>query len=95
MKLDVRSASNKPSEIIKNDLDPLLGVNLVYSPRATERAPRSRTVSRPRVPRAFPVVYPATRGLRGLVGDPTLVETDVDSYDLRWKWFFSPPSSSR
>ena len=79
MKLDVfDQLQNKPTEIIKNDLDPLPGVNLVYSPRSdmNVRASWSRTVSRPEFRELSPAVYPATRGLRGLVGDPTLVETE-------------------
>ncbi len=50
----------------------------------------SKTVSRPEFRELSPAVYPATRGLRGLQGNPDLEETGVDSYDARWEWFFSP-----
>jgi TonB-dependent receptor len=78
--------------IIKNNLDPLPGVNLVYSPRndMNVRAAWSQTVSRPEFRELSPATYPAPRGLRGIVGNPNLVQTGVDSYDLRWEWFFSP-----
>jgi hypothetical protein len=83
---------NQRRDIIKNDLDPLPGVNLVYSPRAdmNVRASWSQTVSRPEFRELSPAVYPATRGLRALVGNPNLVETGIDSYDLRWEWFYTP-----
>ena len=93
IKLHVREGTQGSKRtIIKNNLDPLPGVNLVYSPRndMNVRAAWSRTVSRPEFRELSPAVYPAPRGLRGLVGNPNLVETDVDSYDLRWEWFFTP-----
>jgi TonB-dependent receptor len=84
--------TSTPDTIIKNDLDPLPAVNLVYSPRSDMniRAGWSKTVSRPEFRELSPAVYPAPRGLRGLVGNPNLVATGVDSYDLRWEWFYGP-----
>ena len=78
--------------IIKNNLDPLPGVNLVYSPRSdmNVRASWSKTVSRPDFRELSPAVYPASRGLRATTGNPRLVETGVDSYDVRWEWFYTP-----
>lgn len=78
--------------VIKNDLTPLPGVNLVYSPRSdmNVRAAWSRTVSRPEFRELSPAVFPEPRGLRSQVGNPFLEQTDVDSYDLRWEWFFAP-----
>ncbi len=81
-----------PRTIIKNNLDPLPGVNLVYSPQPdmNVRVGWSKTVSRPEFRELSPATYPAPRGLRGLVGNPFLVETNIDSYDVRWEWFFTP-----
>ena len=78
MQLDIINQANQPAKVIKNDLDPLPGVNLVYTPRPdmNVRAAYSRTVSRPEFRELSPAVYPAPRGLRGLVGNPALVETD-------------------
>jgi TonB-dependent receptor len=78
--------------VVKNDLTPLPGVNLVYSPRSdmNVRAAWSRTVSRPEFRELSPAVFPEPRGLRSQVGNPFLEQTDIDSYDLRWEWFFSP-----
>jgi hypothetical protein len=77
---------------IKNTLDPLPGVNLVYSPLAdvNVRLGWSRTVARPEFRELSPVQYPAPRGLRPLIGNPNLVQTAIESYDFRWEWFFSP-----
>ncbi len=92
IKLKIKDPNDNPRTIIKNDLDPLPGVNLVYSPRSdmNVRLAWSKTVSRPEFRELSPAVYPATRGLRGLVGNPDLEETGVDSYDARWEWFYTP-----
>jgi hypothetical protein len=81
-----------PAIIRKENLDPLPAVNLIYSLRSDMnlRAAWSQTVTRPEFRELSPALYPAPRGLRAKQGVPTLVETGVDSYDLRWEWFFSP-----
>jgi len=90
--LDTFNVQNEPRQIIKKNIDPLPGVNLVYSPRSdmNVRFGWSQTVSRPEFRELSPAVYPAPRGLRGVVGNPELLQTDVESFDLRWEWFFSP-----
>jgi TonB-dependent receptor len=67
-------------------------VNVVYSPRndMNVRAAWSQTVSRPEFRELSPAIYPAPRGLRGFLGNPTLDQTDIESWDLRWEWFFTP-----
>lgn len=89
--LDIVDQNGVPRRVVKNDLDPLPGVNLVYTPRSdmNVRAAWSRTVSRPEFRELSPAIYPAPRGLRGLSGNPDLVSTSIDSYDLRWEWFLS------
>src|SRR5262249_2218410 len=76
----------------KNNLDPLPGINLVYSPRRdmNVRAAFSQSVSRPEFRELSPAFYPSPRGLYGQIGNPNLVEAKINSYDLRWEWFFSP-----
>lgn len=78
--------------IRKNTLDPLPAVNLIYSPRSdmNVRGSWSQTVSRPEFRELSPTVFPAPRGLRPLFGNPLLVQADIESWDLRWEWFFSP-----
>ena len=85
-------SSGLPTTLIKNNLDPLPGANLIYTPRADMniRLGYSRSVSRPEFRELSPAVFPAPKGLRPVVGDPTLVQSDIESYDLRWEWFFSP-----
>lgn len=82
---------DSPGVVRKENLDPLPAVNLVYSPRndMNVRAAWSQTVSRPEFRELSPTVYPAPRGLRGIQGNPDLLQTGIDSYDLRWEWFFS------
>ena len=90
--LDTFDVQNQPRQIIKKNVDPLPSVNLVYSPRSDMnfRFGWSQTVSRPEFRELSPAVYPAPRGLRGVVGNPELLQTDVESFDFRWEWFFSP-----
>jgi hypothetical protein len=77
---------------IKNNLDPLPGANLIYSPRPDMniRAGYSQSVSRPEFRELSPTQYPSPRGLRPLIGNPNLVESHITNWDLRWEWFFSP-----
>jgi hypothetical protein len=42
-----------------------------------------RSVSRPEFRELSPVQYPAPRGLRPLIGNPNLVQSSIESYDLR------------
>jgi outer membrane receptor for ferrienterochelin and colicin len=81
-----------PFKSIKNNFDPLPGVNLVYSPREdmNVRTSWSRTVSRPEFRELSPVLYPSPRFQRQLLGNPDLVESNQENVDLRWEWFFSP-----
>src|SRR5262249_4449566 len=84
--------SGKPVTIRKNDLDPLPGVSLTYSPRPDMnlRAAWSKTVSYPEFRELSPTVYLAPRGEEQLVGNPNLVESHITSWDVRWEGFFSP-----
>jgi hypothetical protein len=79
-------------QLNKRSLDPLPSANLIYSPRddMNVRLGYSRSVTRPEFRELSPVQYPAPRGLRPLVGNPDLVQAEIESYDIRWEWFFSP-----
>jgi len=81
-----------PATPKKNDLDPLPGVNLVYSPRndMNIRFGYSQAVSRPEFRELSPVLFVKARGLTPTVGNPDLVESNITSYDARWEWFLSP-----
>jgi hypothetical protein len=83
--------ANAPRTVIKKNLDPLPGANLVYALRddMNLRFGWSRSVSRPEFRELSPAVFPAARGLRSVVGNPALVQADIESWDLRWEWFFS------
>ncbi|HUI24590.1 MAG TPA: TonB-dependent receptor [Candidatus Kryptonia bacterium] len=75
-----------------NDLSPLPGVNLIYSPRddMNVRYGYSRSVSRPEFRELTPTEFPVPNGERPLIGNPFLVSADIESHDLRWEWFLSP-----
>ncbi len=79
-------------DTILNNLDPLPGVSLIYSPTddMNVRAAYSMTVSRPEFRELTPTQFPSLPGERTLQGNPFLVESHITNYDLRWEWFFSP-----
>ena len=76
----------------KNNLDPLPAANLIFSPRddMNFRLGYSQSVSRPEFRELSPTQFPSPRGLRPVNGNPALVEANIDNYDARWEWFFSP-----
>jgi hypothetical protein len=75
-----------------NDLDPLPGVNLIYSPRddMNVRYGYSMSVSRPEFRELTPSFYIVEEGELIVVGNQSLVSASIQSHDLRWEWFFSP-----
>jgi len=81
-----------PRTVIKNDLDPLPGVNLIYTPMPdmNVRFGYSQSVARPEFRELSPAVFPAARGFRPTIGNPDLEQSEIESIDLRWEWFFSP-----
>jgi TonB-dependent receptor len=82
--------SGLPTKPILNDLNPLPGVNVVYTPieSVNVRFAWSQAVSRPELRELSPVQYPSDRGLRALAGNPDLISADITSYDVRGEWFF-------
>jgi outer membrane receptor protein involved in Fe transport len=92
LQLDIEDIFEDERKVIKNHTDPMPGVNLVYTPRPdmNVRLAWSQTVSRPEFRELSPAIYPAPRGLRGFSGNPTLDQTDIESWDVRWEWFFGP-----
>lgn len=81
-----------PVGSILNTLDPLPGVNVVYTPREDMniRAAWSQTVSRPEFRELTPVNFTTLPGERSLRGNPDLIESNITNWDLRWEWFFTP-----
>jgi TonB-dependent receptor len=79
-------------DTIVNDLDPIPGVSLIYSPLddMNVRAAFSQTVARPEFRELTPTRLPSLPGERTLVGNPLLITSHITNYDLRWEWFFSP-----
>ena len=92
IQLDITDQDLQQRKTILNHTNPMPGVNLVYSPRSdmNVRLGWSQTVSRPEFRELSPAIYPAPRGLRGFVGNPNLDQTNVESVDARWEWFFAP-----
>jgi hypothetical protein len=80
-----------PTTTILNDLDPLPGINLVYSPTEdmNVRLAWSEAVSRPEFRELSPVRYPSPQGLVATQGNPFLTSSSITSYDVRWEWFLT------
>lgn len=78
-----------PVSAIINDLDPLPGINLIYSPiqDMNVRLGFSQTVSRPEFRELTPTEFPTIEGDTTVVGNPNLTSASITSYDLRWEWF--------
>jgi hypothetical protein len=77
---------------IINDVDPMPGVSLIYSPRddMNVRVAYGQSVSRPEFRELTPTQFPTAPGERVFQGNPNLTTAHIKSYDLRWEWFFSP-----
>jgi len=80
------------TRFVKNNLNPLPGINAVFSPRPDMnfRVGWSRSVSRPELRELAVAQFPAQRGDRPTFGNPDLIQADIESFDFRWEWFFSP-----
>ena len=83
---------NEPVQTTINEIDPLPGINLIYSPRedTNVRLSYSRTVSRPEFRELTPTEFPVPNGERTVIGNPFLTSATIDSVDLRWEKFLSP-----
>jgi outer membrane receptor protein involved in Fe transport len=92
IQMDTFDVLGDPLHVRKLTVDPLPGVNLIYSPRddMNVRASWSESVSRPEFRELAPVEFPAQRGELSTFGNPDLVQAEIKNYDLRWEWFFSP-----
>lgn len=73
------------------NLNPMPAANFIWTPtdEMNVRASYSRTVSRPEFRELSPILFPEPFGLRTVVGNPELVQSTIDSADLRWEWFFT------
>lgn len=73
------------------NLNPMPAANFIWTPteEMNVRASYARTVSRPEFRELSPILFPEPFGLRTVVGNPDLVQSTIDSADLRWEWFFS------
>jgi hypothetical protein len=83
---------DQPITIDKKNTDILPGVNVVFSPRddMNIRGGWSQSVRRPEFRELAPVRYEAPRGELTLIGNPSIVQSEIESWDFRWEWFFSP-----
>jgi hypothetical protein len=88
----MQPAGGGPANARLNNLDPLPGVNFIYTPRGdmNVRYSVSGTVSRPEFRELTPTQYIVAIGQRTFQGNSNLVESHIISNDLRWEWFFTP-----
>ena len=92
IRLETADEADEPVKILKRNLDPLPGANLVLSPRPdmNVRFGYSQTVSRPEFREMTPSIYSRPRGFLETQGNPNLVQAEITNWDLRWEWFFAP-----
>jgi carboxypeptidase family protein/TonB-dependent receptor-like protein len=90
--LDTVDQTFNPIVIRKKNVDPLPAANLIYTPRSDMNVRFSyfQSVTRPEFRELSPAIYPSVRFDRGQTGNPNLIEANIESYDLRWEWFFTP-----
>ena len=86
----VTSLTTNDSKISQADLLPAAGLIWSIQPDMNLRAHFSQTVARPsfRELAAYRSYDPVLDDL--LDGNPNLLMTSIDNYDLRWEWFFKP-----
>jgi len=87
--LETSDRQSMPLTVNLKDLNPIPGVNLIYTPMQdmNVRFSYSLNVSRPEFRELTPVQYVEPSGIRTLVGNPFLVSATIANYDLRWEWF--------
>jgi TonB-dependent receptor len=75
-----------------DDTDVMPSVNVVYaaSSRMNLRVAFSQTVNRPNFRELAPFDFTDVTGGHSVVGNPDLVRTSIDNYDVRWEWFTGP-----
>jgi TonB-dependent receptor len=90
IKVEATTITGDPVRPRLNNLDPLPAVSAVWNPieDMNVRASWAKTVSRPEFRELSPVEFPEPDGLRTTIGNPFLVESHIDSFDIRWEWFF-------
>ncbi len=74
------------------DIDPLPAITAIYEPQSDMRVTGSfgQSVSRPEMHELDPAEFPVAPGERAVRGNPNLITATIQSYDVRWDWFFSP-----
>jgi outer membrane receptor protein involved in Fe transport len=72
-----------------SDWLPSLGIAYNLTAEMALRAGLSRTVSRPQFRELSPFEFTDVTGGRSVVGNPDLLRTTIDNYDLRWEWYFA------
>lgn len=90
MNLNSLSPSKKNGEILTWDLLPSL--NLIYSisENMNLRGSATRTLARPNFREMAPYAsFDFSAGFTS-IGNPRLMRTLIDNYDLRWEWFSRP-----
>jgi TonB-dependent receptor len=69
--------------------NPLPAVSIVYSPKMEMnlRGGYSRTLNRPEFREMAPFQFTDISGRSTIIGNPDLVQSNIDNFDIRWEWF--------
>ena len=94
IKLNTADDQGNPASARKRNTNPLPAINLIYSPRPdmNVRASWSRTVVRPDFRELNPSynIVADNDSFEPFVGNPRVVQSDIENIDLRWEWFLGP-----
>lgn len=94
IKINTADDQDQPLKQRKKNVNPLPSANLIYSPRPdmNVRASWSRTVVRPDFRELNPSynLVADNDDFEPFIGNPKLVQSDVENIDLRWEWFMGP-----
>lgn len=83
--------ANKPiaSGLVQTDLLPSIAATWLISDKQQIRASYSETLSRPDFRELSPAPFTDPTNDKETIGNPDLQQTTVNSYDLRWEYYFS------
>ena len=89
IRVDAVDASGAESNSLLDDTDllPALSLNYYLTPSHQVRASAARTLARPEYRELAPIYYFDILGGQSMFGNPNLVRTLIDNFDLRWEWY--------
>jgi TonB-dependent receptor len=93
LRMNVQGTTGEHVGVARDNTDvlPSLALTLALSDQQNLRLSATQTLSRPEYRELAPIGYSDVLASQDVVGNPDLVRTRVQNYDLRWEWY---PSSA-